>query len=63
MNTKKKLCLRCYREAVLYQPPEVGLKALCLFPEQVVSSVEDCEMHDWLPSEVLAELYSWLDKR
>ena len=57
----KKVCLKCYQEAMKYQPPEIGLKPLAIFCEQITVDEGECEVHDWASSEVCCELLSWLD--
>ena len=60
-NRKKKVCFRCYQEAILYQPPELGLKPLAMFPEQLTEDTSECEVHGWLGSEIWQELLSWIE--
>lgn len=59
----KKVCLVCYHNAMKYQAPEIFLKPLCIYAEQIAHRVEECEVHDWASSDVCCEILSWLDAK
>lgn len=46
----------------MYQPPELGLKPLCMFPEQITEKTEECEVHGWLNSEIWQEVLGWIEE-
>ena len=58
---KKKICFTCYQRSSLYQPPEIGLKPLSLFPEQLTDKEGECEVHNWSPTEIWQEILGWID--
>jgi len=59
--TKNKVCFECYKRATIYQAPEIGLKPLCIFPEQLTTESVECEVHDLSDSVIWHELLSWVD--
>lgn len=57
-----KVCFDCFGKACAYQPPEITLRFVALYPEHTTKQEQECDFHSKEQNtEILAWVFDALD--